>query len=235
MWNSYFQDEGSIPSRGTNQYKYNNMKSRNISLTLEKAKEWYDSGSSDLKKVALQAYAEDELRVSNWQNVKTFEDACYELKLHPYIVINKDIRLIEQSGIIDDMKEHLIAVYKLDIIRKALNKGWEPNMTESIIYYPYVNFYPAGKQAEEAARRNGYEVKETFKTNGKKYSLVGGSYDYGGNGIGAFGYEYGDVLTHLGLLGCKSREIAQHMSRYFAKEIFEACYAHHVGVYEWVI
>ena len=35
------------------------MESRNIALTLEKAKEWYNSGSSDLKEVALQAYTEE--------------------------------------------------------------------------------------------------------------------------------------------------------------------------------
>lgn len=211
------------------------MESRNISITLEKAKEWYNSGSSDLKEVALQAYTKDEILSRKFSDIKNFEDACYELAMCPYTVINHDIRAIEESGIEDSMKKHLIAVYKLDIIRKALNKGWNPKMTEGTIYYPYVRFYPAGDKAKEAARSNNWYVKETFKADGNKYSLVGGDYSYYYNvGLGHFGSGYGVVFAFLGLLGCKSKEIAQHMSRYFAKEIFEACYAHHTGAYEWV-
>lgn len=210
------------------------MESRNIALTLEKAREWYNSGSSDLKEVALQAYTAEELTIPEWKNIKTFEDACYELAMHPYTVINRNIRAIEESGIEDSMKKHLIAVYKLDIIRKALNRGWKPKMTDGTIYYTCVRFYPAGEKAKEAARSEGWYVKETFKADGQKYSLVGG-YCSCVDGLGLFRLSgFGDVSISLGLLGCKSREIAQHMSRYFAKEIFEACYAHHTGAYEWV-
>ena len=55
------------------------MESRNIALTLEKAREWYNSGSADLREVALQAYTKDELTIPEWQNIKTFEDACREI------------------------------------------------------------------------------------------------------------------------------------------------------------
>ena len=34
------------------------MKERNITITLEKAKEWYNSGNDSLKEVALQALVE---------------------------------------------------------------------------------------------------------------------------------------------------------------------------------
>lgn len=68
----------------------------------------------------------------------------------------------------------------------------------------------------------------------KKYTLVGGDYYYNCDGLANFSCGDGVVLPNLGLLGCKSREIAEHMSRYFSKEIFEAAYAHHVGAYQWV-
>lgn len=211
------------------------MECRNITLTLDKAKKWYNSGSSDLREVALQAYTEKELKVLSWQNVKTFEDACYELAMHPYTVINQDIRAIKLSSITDDMKKHLIAVYKLDIIRKALNKGWNPKMTEGNVYYPYVRFYPAGNKAKEAARDNRWEVKETFNADGQEYTLVSGDYSCTTNGgLSLFGCGYGNAQPILSLLGCKSKEIAEHMSHYFAKEIFEATYAQHIGTYEWV-
>lgn len=43
------------------QRKENKMEERNITISLEKAKEWYNIGG-DLKKVALQAFSEDELK-----------------------------------------------------------------------------------------------------------------------------------------------------------------------------
>lgn len=44
------------------------MESRNISLTLEKAREWYNSGSADLREVALQAYTEEELKKKSFRD-----------------------------------------------------------------------------------------------------------------------------------------------------------------------
>lgn len=205
------------------------MVTRNIALTLEKAREWYNSGSSDLKEVALQAYTEEELKIHEFTNIKTFEQACEALGIRP------NISAISSYPETNNIMDHLKAVYKLDIIHKALNKGWNPKMTEGTIYYPYVRLYPAGDKAKEAARSNGWYVKETFKADGNKYSLVGGDYgDSFSGGLGYFSCGFGGVFANLGLLGCKSIEIAQHMSRYFAKEIFEVCYAHHTGAYEWV-
>lgn len=39
----------------------NNMEARNISVTLEQAREWYNSGNSTLRTLALNAYTESEL------------------------------------------------------------------------------------------------------------------------------------------------------------------------------
>ena len=215
------------------------MESRNISLTLEKAKEWYNSGSADLKEVALQAYTEEELTIPEFAKIKTFEDACRALGV-PSWKCRDDIAIIdskvgERKGWLESIDKHLIAIYKLDIIRKALNKGRNPKMTEGAIYYPYVRFYPAGEKATEVAKSKGWLVGETFIADGKKYSLVGGSYScFQDIGLSSFSFGYGISNAFLGLLSCKNKEIAQHMSRYFAKEIFEACYSHHVGAYKWV-
>lgn len=203
------------------------MESRNIALTLEKAKEWYNSGSADLKEVALQAYTEDELKTVHFSEIKSYEDACKVLGIDSTFTIH--------TPYTSDANRHLVAVYKLDIIRKALNMGWKPSFVEGKAYWPYVRFYPAGDKAREAARSNNWKVCQSFYADGKKYSLVGGAYAYYfGDGLGHFGFKCGDAYPSLGLLGCKSREIAEHMSAYFAKEIFEACYAQHVGTYEWV-
>lgn len=205
------------------------MESRNIALTLEKAREWYNSGSADLREVALQAYTKDELEIPEWQNIKTFEDARRALGMStPYVKVAPFVG--------DPIADHLYAICKLDIIRKALNGDWKPSMVEGSVYYPYVRFYPAGQKAREAVSENkGWKLGESFIADGKKYTLVGGACYYcSSGGLAGFGCGYGDVHPRLGLLGCKSREIAEHMSRYFSKEIFEATYAHHAGTYQWV-
>lgn len=208
------------------------MESRNIALTIKKAREWYNSGSSDLKEVALQAFTQEELTTPKYTDIKTFEDAVKDLGMDLDNVLYVISSIEAAEGKLD---KHLTAIYKLDIIRKALNGDWKPQMNEGTIYYPYVRYYPYGNKAEEVARINGWTVKETFVADGKKYQLVGGgSYCYGYSGLGHFVCGFGVVSPDLSLLCCKSGEIAEHMSKYFAKEIFEATYAQHTSTYRFI-
>lgn len=207
------------------------MESRNIVLTLEKAREWYNSGSADLREVALQAYTKDELTIPEWKNIKTLRDACIALGIYDRSVS------LHLGGVGETSYfGHLEAINKLDIIRKALNGDWKPSLVQGSVYYPYVMFYPAGQKAREAVSENKeWKLGESFIADGKKYTLVGGDcYCCSCYGLAYFGCGYGGVQPGLGLLGCKSREIAKHMSRYFSKEIFEATYAHHADTYQWV-
>ncbi len=207
------------------------METRNVALTLDKAKEWFNSDCASLKEVALQAFTEEELTKESFEDIKTFEDACNALTL-----FRSDVHLdIERFEVAEgNLGTQMVAQFKLAIIKRALNgEGWKPKMTEGSIYYPYVRFYPADK-AKEAAKSNDWKVCESFKADGKKYSLVGGGYSYCcDGGLGNFGYGYGSAYAALGLLGCKSKEIAIHMSKYFAKEIFEACYSQYEN-YTWL-
>lgn len=210
------------------------METRNVTLTLEKAKEFYNSGNTALREIALQAFTKEELITTlKFTDIKTFEDAVKALGLC-ICNIEIDLEEFDDHRFEGNTSEHLKAIYKLDIIRKALNKDWNPKMAEDSIYYPLVRLYPDGNKAKEVARNNSWAVKETFKANGEKYSMVGGDYRRCDYGLSRFGLGYGEIYTRIGLLGCKSKEIASHMSRYFAKEIFEACYAQHIGAYEWI-
>lgn len=211
------------------------MESRNVTLTLEKAREFYNSGNSALKEIALQAYTKEELTTPKFTDIKTFEQAVMALGMCPCDV-EVDLNSIGDLGLELRVAMHLKAVYKLNIIRKALNKDWNPSLVQGSVYYPYVRFYPAGQKAREVVSENKeWKLGKSFIADGKKYTLVGGGYScYPYDGLASFGSGYGVVLPPLGLLGCKSREIAEHMSRYFSKEIFEATYAHHAGTYQWV-
>lgn len=208
------------------------METRNVTLTLEKAKEFYNSGNAALKEMALQAFTKEELTNTEYTNIKTFEDACKYLGLNMDFVNFTLCNMKVNEGGLGD---HLTAIYKLDIIRKALNGNWKPSLIQGSVYYPYVRFYPAGQKAREAASSKSWKLGESFIADGKKYTLVcGGCVCYNYDGLSIFGCGYGDVRPSLGLLGCKSKEIAEHMSLYFSKEIFEATYSHHAGTYQWV-
>lgn len=210
------------------------METRNVTLTLEKAKEFYNSGNAALKEVALQAFTEEELKTPKFTNIKTFWQAVEALGLHTRDV---KIDLEELDGHIFEAHtaKQLKTIYKLDIIRKALNDDWKPSLVKGSVYYPYVRICPAGQEAREAVSNNNLKLSESFKADGQKYTLVsGGCSYYDSYGLANSGYRFGEVQPYLGLLGCKSREIAEHMSRYFSKEIFEATYAQHIGMYEWV-
>jgi hypothetical protein len=62
-------------------------------------------------------------KVSITKRVKTFEDACAVLGLDPKQLPEVD-RLPEKD------RQSIIAYYKLTIIARALNKGWEPDFAD---------------------------------------------------------------------------------------------------------
>ena len=206
------------------------METRNVTLTLQKAKEFYNSGNDALKEVALQAFTKKELTTPEYTSIKTFEDACAALRMD----INKVARDLNNLTCLEGgLGEHLRAIYKLDIIRKALNgTDWKPKMDKGNIYYGWVRFY---KKSSDIPSNK--KIVGNFIADGQKYILVGGFKTRGYfDGLGAFyyGWGYGGSDAHSGLLCCKSAEIAQYMSEQFGKLIFDACYTHHVGLYQWI-
>ena len=206
------------------------METRNVTLTLQKAKEFYNSGNAALKEVALQAFTQEELTTPKYTDIKTFEDACLALGMD----INKvECNLNNLTCLEGGLGEHLAAIYKLDIIRKALNGAdWKPKMAEGDIYYGWVRFYKKSSDVPSDKKIIG-----NFIADGQKYLLARGFGDYWGyDGLGSFfsGSGYGYSSATLGLLCCKSKEIAQYMSEQFGKLIFDACYAQHIGTYKWL-
>lgn len=138
---------------------------------------------------------------------------------------------------IEEVSKASAAAYKLNIIREALNKGQKMEFTKGTIYYPYTPFVTRKSTYYNDEFRDGSMVEVAqFMSNGEVYKLLGSNADYGCDaGLGNF-YSYTGVgysYAIVGFLGCASKEIAEHMSRYFAKEIFEAKYGDLVN-YEWV-
>lgn len=191
---------------------------RSIKVSLEKAREWYNSGNEDLREVALQAFKEDELVENPWELIKTFEDACAVLNINPDVVY-----LIFDN--------HLQNIYKLKVIKKALNGvEWEPNLNSGIIYYPCMRYYPKGSSYDSSwAPVANFKTKEDNNI----YTLVCGDCTSFGGGLSHFGCGYGIVFAIRGLLGCKSKEIAKYFGKTFGKLIFDAIYGQYNN-YTWM-
>ena len=200
------------------------MKKRNITVTLNKAKEWFNSGNATLKEIALQAFDKDELTY-NFKSITTFKKACMALNLdYMLCLINADnIATISKAS---------AAMFKLNIIRKALNLGQDLHLTkdpeDSYIYYPYNPFVTKSSTYYKSETNSGkMEIIGKIKTEGEEYNVLGGSANYGGDaGLGYFNSNYGVGVANanVGYLGCANKEIAKHFSKYFGMLITEAKY-----------
>ena len=201
------------------------MKERNVTVTLEKAKEWYNSGNTTLKVIALQAFDKDEL-IYNFKNIKTLENACEALGLDYSIIsiVAKDIATFSKAS---------AAMFKLNIIRKALNLGQDLYLTkdpeDSYIYYPYNPFVTESSTHYESELNSGkMEVIGKIKSKREEYNVLGGNAGTGGiAGLGNFRSSngMGDAFASVGFLGCANKEIAQHFGKYFGMLITEAKYS----------
>ena len=200
------------------------MKERNITVTLNKAKEWFNSGNATLKEIALQAFSKDELTY-NFKDIKTLENACEALGLDYSIIsiVTKDIATFSKAS---------AAMFKLNIIRKALNLGQDLHLTKdpegSYIYYPYNPFVTKSSTYYKSEINSGkMKVIGKIKSEGEEYNVLGGStYDGSITGLGGFTFydEVGRAGADVGFLGCATEEIAKHFGKYFGMLITEAKY-----------
>ena len=201
------------------------MKERNITVTLNKAKEWFNSGNATLKEIALQAFSEEELTAFDFTKIKTFEDALtalgYKESTKVYIrnTIN-DISMYSRAS---------AAMIKLNIIRKALNLGQDLHLTKDYyIYYPYNPFVTKSSTYYKNEINSGrMKIIGKIKSEGEEYNVLSGSADAGGGaGLGRFHscYDVGVANAAVGFLGCATKEIAEHFGKYFGMLITEAKY-----------
>lgn len=200
------------------------MKERNVTVTLNKAKEWFNSGNATLKEIALQAFDKDEL-IYNFKSITTFKKACMALNLD-YMLC-----LINANNIATISKASA-AMFKLNIIRKALNLGQDLHLTKdpenSYIYYPYNPFVTKSSTYYKSDINLGkMEVIGKIKSEGEEYNVLGGgAYDGGNASLGLFNSYTGVGIAdaYFGFLGCANKEIAQHLGKYFGMLITEAKY-----------
>lgn len=119
----------------------NNMEKRNIQIDITTARDWYKQGG-DLKKVALQAFSEKELRVlpASWK------EYC---EINPYLIMDKEF-FLAPDGTVNNITqkcyrrvdftlamsskkraEQFVVLSKLIQIRDYYNQDWEPDWTNT--------------------------------------------------------------------------------------------------------
>ena len=200
------------------------MKERNITITLDKAKEWFNSGNATLKEIALQAFDENELEC-NYKDITTFKKACEALGLNYDIIsiVAKDVATFSKAS---------SAMFKLNIIRKALNLGQDLHLTRDpkgfTLYYPYNPLTNKSSDYYNSELNAGrMKVIGKIKSEGEEYNVLGGRAFFSGSaGLGGFssGNGVGRTYPNIGFLGCANEDIAQHFGKYFGMLITEAKY-----------
>ena len=198
-----------------------------IDVTLDEAKEWYNSGNETLVELALKAFSKDELTY-NFKDITTFKKACEVLGLNydDMFYITKNIATFSRAS---------AAMFKLNIIRKALNLGQDlhliKNPEDSYIYYPYNPFVTKNSTYYKSnINLCKMEIIGKFKCEGEEYNVLSGrAFDGGGlAGLGGFysNDNVGYVSANIGFLGCANKEIAKHVGKHFCMLITEAKYGY---------
>lgn len=107
------------PSTRFNKEK-NKMEKRNISISFEQAREWYHNDCGILRRLALQAFTEEEL-----DEPITFDEVLLKMRINSVTVemlhTNKCC-----SESLEKMRKKAMVHIKLKIVAEYLNKGWKP-------------------------------------------------------------------------------------------------------------
>lgn len=200
------------------------MEERNITVTLDKAREWYNSENDTLKKIALQAFSENELKFDfSFRSIKSLEDACKALDLN-----YRDV--VFTASDVEKFSKASAALFKLSVIRKALNLGQDLHLTKnpdsSYIHYPNVPFVLEDSTFFSKELKSGtMKIIGKIKSDEKIYNVLGGDViDNGFRGLGQFYETVGYTGADGGFFGCATKEIAKHFSLYFGILITEAKY-----------
>lgn len=118
------------PSKINNQTN-NNKEKRNITVSLEEARKWYNGKGQTLRRLALQAYTEKELNEP--QNLKEVLESLGVQSLNLNMKLSgKDVsssmKLSKEIGV--EIGSELTLHMKLALIAKYFNGTWKPDMKQ---------------------------------------------------------------------------------------------------------
>lgn len=198
---------------------------KTIDITFEDAKAWFNSNNETMKELALKAFTEKELKAQSFSTIKTFEDGVKFLGMD----VDGANSIV---NILKDTSKATAAMYKLNIVRKALNYWHDLHLVKdpenSVIFYPYIPLITKDCTYYKNELNSGeMEVIGKIKTERKEYKVLGGSaFDCGGEGLACFDcFTFVcKTISDIGFLGCATKGIAEYFGKYFGMLITEARY-----------
>lgn len=164
----------------------------------------------------------------HWKHITTFEDALFYVRNH--LPECEDL-LISYNKTISGSYEHSVVCYR--IVVAALTNNEKRHLTTGDKWYPVVQFC----RPKDKKNCWGDVLIGTIESEGERYSVVGGSAAYGAAaGLGYFysGNGVSDSVAHFGFRSVSSKEIAEHISTYFGKLLFDVHYGGTNCDWKWV-
>lgn len=124
-------------------------------------------------------------------------------------------------------------LYAYRMVVAVLTNNEKNSLTTGDCFYPFVQFCEPNKVKKCA----GNVVVGHIEEDGRKFAVVGSCADLGGYaGLGNFrsnndmSYSYAGV----GFRSVSSRKIAEHISKYFGRLVFDLMYGESNCDYEWI-
>lgn len=107
------------------------------------------------------------------------------------------------------------------------------SLTTGEIWIPVVQFCKPGKEKN----CYGKKILGYIESEGQRFVVVGGAAAGGGDaGLGYFGSDHGVSLAYAirGFLGVGSKEVAEHISKYFGRIVFEVMFGGGNCDWKWI-
>ena len=159
------------------------------------------------------------------RSIKTFNDAlhyCYD-----YPPLNQFVEEYNLAG-----TNYAILVAELRLIIAALTNNEKLSLTSGSIYYPALQLYKADYSEPIISK----DIIGTIISEGEKYVVASiTAYTIYLKGLGEFtsNCPFSSVSTGINI-GLPSKEIADHLTKYFGKLLFEVMYGMCNCEWEWV-
>ena len=164
----------------------------------------------------------------HWKSITTFADALTYVR--NYLPECEDL-LTSYTRAMPDSYELSVICYR--IVVAALTNNEKKHLTTGDKWYPVVQF------CRPKDKRNcwGDVLIGTIESEGEKYSVVGGSAATSAYaGLGGFTSYDGVSFSsaYIGFRSVSSKEIAQHISTYFGKLLFDVHYGGTNCDWKWI-
>lgn len=164
----------------------------------------------------------------HWKSITTFDDAL--IYVRDYLTECEDL-LIYYNKSIPGSYEHNVVCYR--IVIAALTNNEKRHLTTGNKWYPVVQLCRS-KYKNDCC---GNVVIGTIESEGTRYSVVGGCAHGGaGGGLCFFNSDLGISSSSaiVSFRSISSKEIAQHISTYFGKLLFDVSYGGTNCDWKWV-